>query len=203
MNIQYFSVLAVASILTLGAVASCSNPCAATTKPPASTVTQVQANPCAAKANPCASKANPCAAKANPCAAKANPCAAKANPCAAKAKTSGAPLAQQLQGKPVLVDVFATWCSACKNIAPTLAQLQKDYAGKVNFVVLDVSDKSSTAEAEAKAKQLGLSEFLAKNKSQTGMLTIIDPATGNILAQHRNNANLTDYKTVLDAALTQ
>jgi thiol-disulfide isomerase/thioredoxin len=189
MKIQYFSVLAVASILTLGAVASCSNPCAATTKTPASTVTQVQANPCAAKANPCASKANPCAAKANPC--------------ASKTKTIGAPLAQQLQGKPVLVDVFATWCSACKNIAPTLAQLEKDYAGKVNFVVLDVSDKSSTAQAEAKAKQLGLSEFLAKNKSQTGMLTIIDPATGNILAQHRNNANLADYKTVLDAALTQ
>ncbi|MGA9380630.1 MAG: thioredoxin family protein, partial [Phormidium sp.] len=97
MNIQYFSLLAVASILTLGAVTSCSNPCAATTKTPASTVTQVQANPCAAKANPCA--------------AKANPCAAKANPCASKAKTIGAPLAQQLQGKPVLVDVFATWCS--------------------------------------------------------------------------------------------
>ncbi|MFB2933652.1 TlpA family protein disulfide reductase [Aerosakkonemataceae cyanobacterium BLCC-F154] len=182
MKIQYFSVLAVASILTLGAIASCSNPCAATTKTPANTVTQAQANPCAAKANPCASKANPCASKA---------------------KTIGAPLAPQLQGKPVLVDVFATWCPACKNVAPTLAQLQKDYAGKVNFVVLDVSDKSSTAQAEAKAKQLGLSEFLAKNKSQTGMLTIIDPATGKILAQHRNNANLTDYKTVLDAALTQ
>ena len=217
MKIQYFSVLAVASILSLGAVASCSNPCAATTKTSTSTVSQVQANPCAAKANPCAAKANPCAAKANPCAAKANPCAAKANPCAAKAnpcaakanpcaskgKTIGAPLAQQLQGKPVLVDVFATWCPACKNVAPTLAQLKKDYAGKVNFVVLDVSDKSSTAQAEAKAKQLGLSKFLAKNKSQTGMLTIIDPATGKILAQHRNNANLTDYKTVLDAALTQ
>lgn len=134
--------------------------------------------------------------------AQANPCASK-NPCAAKAKSIGRPLAQELQGKPVLVDVFATWCPACKNIAPTLSQLEKDYNGKVHFVVLDVSDKSTTSEAEAKAKQLGLSQFLAANKSQTGMLTIIDPATGNILAQHRNNPNLADYKTVLDAALTQ
>ncbi|MFM7450662.1 MAG: thioredoxin domain-containing protein [Leptolyngbyaceae cyanobacterium] len=132
-----------------------------------------------------------------------NPCAGKANPCAGKAKSVGAPLAQQLQGKPVVVDVFASWCPACKNIAPTLSQLQKDYAGKVHFVVLDVSDKSTTAEAEAKAKQLGLSQFLAANKTQTGSLTIINPETGEILAQYRNNANLTDYTSVLNAALKQ
>ncbi len=215
MKIRYFATLAVVSLLSLGAIASCSssktaqtsaspsaevatNPCASKANPCAS-----KANPCASKADPCASKANPCASKANPCASKANPCASKANPCASKANSVGAPLAQELQGKPVVVDVFATWCAACKNIAPTLSQLEKDYEGKVHFVVLDVSDKSTTSQAETKAKQLGLSQFLAANKAQTGSLTIIDPATGNILAQHRNNANLADYKTVLDKALTQ
>jgi thiol-disulfide isomerase/thioredoxin len=196
MKIQYFSVLAVISILSLGTVVGCSNPCAAKTKTSASTITEVQANPCASKVNPCASKTNPCASKANPC-------ASKANPCASKAKSVGAPLAQELQGKPVVVDVFATWCPACKNIAPTLSQLKKDYEGKVNFVVLDVSSQSTTAEAEKKAKQLGLTDFLATNKAQTGMVAIIDPATGKVLAQHRNNANLADYKTVLDPALAQ
>ncbi|KAM3091232.1 thioredoxin family protein [Phormidesmis sp. 146-12] len=185
MKIQYFSALAVASFLSLGVVAGCSNPCAAKTKSPTNTSTEVQANPCASKANPCASKANPCASKANPC--------------AAKAKSVEAPLAQELQGKPVVVDVFATWCSACKNIAPTVAQLKKDYEGKVTFVVLDVSNQATTAEAEAKAKQLGLSEFLAVNKSQTGMIAIIDPATGKVLSQQRNNPNLADYKKVLDS----
>jgi thiol-disulfide isomerase/thioredoxin len=224
MKIQYFSVLTVVSLLSLGAIASCSNPDTATTKPAASTSTEVKANPCASKANPCASKANPCASKANPCASKANPCASKANPCASKAnpcaskanpcaskanpcaskaQSVGGSLASELQGKPVVVDIFATWCAACKNIAPTLSKLKKDYADKVHFVVLDVSDKSTTTEAETKAAQLKLSQFLAVNKTQTGMLTIIDPATGKILAQYRNNANLADYTTVLDAALTQ
>ncbi|MTJ08858.1 thioredoxin domain-containing protein [Anabaena sp. UHCC 0204] len=128
---------------------------------------------------------------------------AQKDPNVGKAKSLGTPLAKQLQDKPVLVDVFASWCSACKNIAPTLSQLEKDYNGKVHFVVLDVSDKSTTAQAEAKAKELGLSEFLAANKSQTGMLTIIDPVTGKVLAQHRNNPNLEDYKTVLDVALAK
>jgi thiol-disulfide isomerase/thioredoxin len=217
MKVQFLSVLAVGSLLSLTTLAGCSNPCAAKPKASIGTETEEQvnpfaskvnpcaskANPCASKANPCASKANPCASKANPCASKVNPCASKANPCAAKAKSVGGPLAQQLQGKPVLVDIYASWCPACKNIAPTLSQLEKDYAGKVHFVVLDVTDKSTTAAAEAKARELGLSDFLAANKAQTGTLTIIDPATGNILVQHRNNANLAAYTTALNAALTQ
>ncbi len=139
------------------------------------------------------------------CAGKANPCAS--NPCAGKKKKSGrsvgGALAQQLQGKPVVVDIYASWCPACKNIAPTVSQLKQQYAGKVNFVVLDVSDKASSAKAEATARQLGLSEFFAANKNQTGSLTIVDPATGNILAQHRNNAKKTDYSSVLDAAIAK
>jgi thiol-disulfide isomerase/thioredoxin len=146
---------------------------------------------------------NPCAGKTNPCAGKANPCAGKANPCAGKAKSVGAPLARELQGKPVVIDVFATWCPACKNVAPTLSQLKKDYAGRVNFVVLDVTDRATTGKTEARATQLGLSQFLKANKAQTGLLAIVDPATGTILAQYRNNANLADYKKVLDQALAR
>ena len=132
----------------------------------------------------------------------------KVNPCAAKKTSStgssvGGALAQKLQGKPVVVDVYASWCPACKNIAPTISQLEKKYAGKVEFVVLDVSDKSTTDAAEAKAKELGLSEFLAANKTQTGSLTIVDPATGNILAQHRNNSAIDAYTKVLDVAIAK
>ena len=179
MKIRYLAALTVVSLLSFGAIASCTSSDTAQTSNPA---TEAQADPCAAKTNPCAAKTNPCAAQAN---------------------SIGAPLAQELQGKPVVVDVFATWCPACKNIAPTLSQLKEDYEGRVHFVVLDVTDRSTTAEAEAKAEQLGLSEFLAANKAQTGLLAIIDPATGNILAQHRNNANLADYETALDAALAE
>jgi thiol-disulfide isomerase/thioredoxin len=135
--------------------------------------------------------------------ALANPCAAKNNPCASKTKTVGGPLARKLHGKPVLVDIYASWCPACKNIAPTLSQLKQKYAGKVHFIVLDVSDRSTTIKAESKAKELGLSNFFKANKTQTGSLTIVDPATGKILAQHRNNPNQSDYTKVLDSALAK
>ncbi len=208
MKIKYIASLAAIALLSAGVFVACANPCAAKDKV-STTTTEIKTNPCASKANPCAAKdkANPCAAKANPCAAKdkANPCAAKANPCASKAASAsvGGPLAQKLQGKPVVVDVYASWCPACKNIAPTVSELKKEYEGKVEFVVLDVSDKSTTATAEATAQELGLSKFLAENKTQTGSLTIVDPATGKILAQHRNNPDKTAYTQVLDAALTK
>jgi thiol-disulfide isomerase/thioredoxin len=115
----------------------------------------------------------------------------------------GGPLAKQLQGKPVVVDIYASWCPACTNIAPTLAQLKREYAGKAHFVVLDVSDPSKVNQSKTKAKQLGLSSFFEKNKAQTGFIAIIDPATGKILAQHRNNANKSAYTTVLNAAIAK
>jgi thiol-disulfide isomerase/thioredoxin len=143
------------------------------------------------------------AATSVPTTALPSPAIAQANPCAAKKANVGGSLAKQLQGKPVVVDIYASWCPACSNIAPTLSQLKKEYAGKVHFVVFDVSDKSKTNQAEAKARQLGLGQFFAANKSQTGMVAIIDPATGNVLAQHRNNPNKSAYTSVLNAAISQ
>ena len=70
----------------------------------------------------------------------------------AQSASVGGPLAKKLHGKPVVVDIYASWCPACKNIAPTVSQLKQQYAGKVHFVVLDVSDRSSTAKSEAIAR---------------------------------------------------
>ncbi|NJR53680.1 MAG: thioredoxin family protein [Acaryochloris sp. CRU_2_0] len=193
MKAKYLGTLAAISVLSLGVTVGCTNPCSAkTTNTSSSTVAQ---------ADPCASKTDPCAAKSNPCAAKSNPCASKANPCAAKAQTVGGPLSQELQGKPVVIDVFATWCPGCKNIEPTLSQLKQEYADKAHFVVLDVTDKAKLKETEASAEKLGLSQFLETTKSKTSTVAIVDPATGKILAMFKNNPNKADYTKVLDAAL--
>lgn len=113
------------------------------------------------------------------------------------------PLARELQDKPVVVDIYASWCPGCKNIAPTLSRLKQQYQDKAHFVVFDVTDRSTTQMSEAKARQLGLSEFLAANKAQTSTVAIIDPATGKVLRQFRNNPDQGDYTAVLDAAIAQ
>ena len=48
-------------------------------------------------------------------------------------------------GGPVLVDFWAEWCGPCKRLAPTVASLATDYAGKVTVGKLNVDDNPTTA----------------------------------------------------------
>jgi thiol-disulfide isomerase/thioredoxin len=112
-------------------------------------------------------------------------------------------LAKQLQGKPVVVNIHASWCPKCKTVAPVLSKLQQQYGGKANFVSFDLSDRGSTRSAQNQAKQLGLNGFLQDNKSQTGLVAIVDPATGQVLQQFRGNGDLKDYQAALQQAIKQ
>ena len=40
---------------------------------------------------------------------------------------------------PVLVDFYTDTCPACKKLAPTLTELEKEYSGKVKFVKVNVN----------------------------------------------------------------
>ncbi len=119
----------------------------------------------------------------------------------AKGETS--PLAKKLQGKPVVVDIYATWCPGCKNIAPTLSQLRQQYGTKASFVVLNVTNAKTTKASMKIAKELGLTSFFNANKSKTATVAIIDPATGKIMQQFQNNAEIAEYSSVLDLAIAQ
>ena len=119
------------------------------------------------------------------------------------AQTETTPLAKKLQGKPVVVDIYASWCPGCKNIAPTLSQLKQQYGNKASFVVLDVTDAKTTKASMRMANALGLSSFFQANKSKTATVAIIDPATGKIMKQFYNNAEIIEYSGILDRAIAQ
>lgn len=48
---------------------------------------------------------------------------------------------------PVVVDFHATWCGPCKQLAPVLARLEKDYAGRIRFVRVDIDEAQELAAA--------------------------------------------------------
>ncbi len=52
--------------------------------------------------------------------------------------------------------------------------LMKQYGDKLNFVMLDVTNDETTAQAAAKAKSLGLSAFFEANKKMTSTVAVFN-----------------------------
>ena len=43
--------------------------------------------------------------------------------------------------KPAIIDFYASWCGPCKQIAPILEDLSKEYDGKIDIYKIDTEDQ--------------------------------------------------------------
>ena len=57
-----------------------------------------------------------------------------------------------LEGKPVVVNYWATWCIPCRAEMPRLAAAATKYASSVHFLGVDVEDDRDSAEAFAQKR---------------------------------------------------
>lgn len=52
---------------------------------------------------------------------------------------------RELEGTPVVVNIWASWCAPCRVEAPHLATLARDYDSDVRFVGVDILDERGAA----------------------------------------------------------
>ena len=83
-----------------------------------------------------------------------------------------------LKGKYVYIDVWATWCGPCKAEIPSLKAIEKEYHGKdIQFVSLSVDDgrgfKADSKEASAELAKEGWKKMIAEK--ELGGIQIIAP----------------------------
>ncbi|MCQ2066484.1 MAG: thioredoxin [Bacteroidaceae bacterium] len=50
------------------------------------------------------------------------------------------------EGKPMVIDFWATWCGPCKRLAPVIEELAAQYAGKVIIGKCDIEENPELTE---------------------------------------------------------
>ena len=62
---------------------------------------------------------------------------------------------QQLQGKPVVINMWATWCAPCRREMPVLQQAQQNHP-HIQFVLLNQGEKAPVVSAYLQKNQIQL-----------------------------------------------
>ncbi len=60
------------------------------------------------------------------------------------------------ENKPILLNVFASWCDPCRQETPDLVRMASKYAGKIQFVGVNMTQDDSASDAKAFVKKFGI-----------------------------------------------
>lgn len=102
--------------------------------------------------------------------------------------------------RPLLVKIHADWCGTCTKLDSTWQDLQTRYGDAVQFVVLDVTDRSDVQVALLEADRLGIRSVFDHYKSRTGTIVVIDPRTREPVEALKGQTDVERYAEPIERA---
>jgi thiol-disulfide isomerase/thioredoxin len=95
------------------------------------------------------------------------------------------------RGKPLLINVWASWCGPCRAEMASVDRLARRYAGQFNVIGISTDDYRNDASAFLKGARVSFPNFLDHALQLETMLgadriplTLLVDADGRILARH-------------------
>lgn len=79
-------------------------------------------------------------------------------------------------GKPLLINFWATWCDPCREEFPDLVVLDKDYKGKIDFITVsldDVEDINTAVPKFLSSMKAEMPAYLLRTNDESGVITSI------------------------------
>lgn len=102
--------------------------------------------------------------------------------------------------QPLVVVVRADWCPTCRKIEPTVAVLQREYGGRVSFLILDVTDDAASTRSTSAAERAGVGSFFRDNNA-TGIVAVFTRGRAEV-AKLAGEVDVERYRTPLATAMT-
>jgi len=102
--------------------------------------------------------------------------------------------------KPFVVKLHSQWCHLCLITTSVWSQIEQEYGGRANFLVLDFTDDQTTDASKAAAERVGLGRVFEESGS-TGVVLVVDGRTKEVTASIAGSRDVAEYRTAIDAAL--
>lgn len=113
-------------------------------------------------------------------------------------------------GKPIIVNIWATWCPPCRAELPHFDKFYKEYGDKIQFMIIDNEDKGSLSDVQKFIKDNGYSfpvfydwDYSAYDAYGTGYIpiTLAIDANGNLVYNQVGSLDESSLKSVINSIL--
>lgn len=110
--------------------------------------------------------------------------------------------------KPEVLGVlyYADWCGSCKILEPELDAARIDSeldTDAILFVRLDLTDATTSYQAELLANQLDLGGLYTENGGATGYMVLVDAETKEVISRVTTSSDSTEITSIIKGAISQ